>query len=200
MPRDVPSLQSVSPEYARIATRLAELVGREHELNRRKTEIATAMSNWGATADGEQRNRVDDIIAGKPFEPRLSVSEEFGAQIGDIEEERRLNKEAIHQLQIQRAEEHRRASSMVCAAFADEHSTLAEKLYTQLAAAAATRVEIGLLQLDIERSGASGSYLVDVGVDLLDGSLDRTGAMAQELRNGIRLGFLKADAVPQELR
>ncbi|MFB9984345.1 hypothetical protein ACFSQQ_16455 [Mesorhizobium kowhaii] len=200
MPRDIPTLQSVSPEYARIASRLAELFDREHELNRRKSEIATAMSNWGATADGEHRNRVGDIIAGKPFEPRASVSEQFGAQIADIEEERRLNKEAIHQLQVQRAEEYTRASGLVCASLADEHRELAKTFYSQLATAAQTRVDIGLLRLEIERSGASALSLSDVGDDLLDGSLDRTGVIAQELRRGTRLGYLKAETVPEELR
>jgi len=200
VPREVPSLTAVSPKYASITARLTALAERENELNAEKLKEMQAIANWGQTADQNQQSRVEDIVAGKPFERRSTVYQETQARLADIEEERQLAREAQHQLQIDRAQEYQRASRLVCAAFADEHRALAERFYGQLAAAAATRVEIGLLQLDIERSGASSSFLLDVGVDLLDGSMDRTSAMAQELRKGVRLGFLRAGAVPAELR
>jgi hypothetical protein len=200
VPREIPKLTDVSPGYARITARLAALTERENALNAEKRKGLQAIASWGQTADQNQQSRVDDIVAGKPFERRSTVYQETQARLADIEEERQLAREAQHQLQNERADEYHRASRLVCAAFADEHRALAEKFYNQLAAAAETRVEIGLLQLDIERSGASSSYLHDVGIDLLDGSLDRTGAMAQELRNGIRLGFMNANAMPVELR
>lgn len=198
--REVPSLTDVSPEYARVANRLTALVEREKQLDAEKLKISQAFSSWGPVADQDHKNRVEDIIAGKPFEPRSAAIQENRARLADIEEERRLGREAQYRLQNERAEEYRRASRLVCANFADEHRALAEKFYGILVAVAETRIAIGLLQLDIERSGASAIYLDDVGNDLLDGCLDRSGGLAQELRNGIRRGYLAADAMPEELR
>jgi hypothetical protein len=200
MNRDVPSLQSVSAEYARIVGRLSELVDREHVLNSEMAAITHSMINLGAVADGLQRDRVADTIAGKPFEPRRSAMEDLQRRIVDINEEKRLIREAQHQLHNRKAEEYARASRAVCATFSAEHEALAAQFYELLSAAAEVRVKIGLLRLDVERSGASASSLYDAGVDLLDGSLDRTGSMAYELRNGVRRGYLKAENIPVELR
>ncbi|RWP72377.1 hypothetical protein [Mesorhizobium sp.] len=200
MTREVPSLADVSPTYGRIAARLDELNEREHTLSAEKAKLTKAFADWGPTAEGDKRSRVDDIVQGKPFERRSPATEEISGRIADIEEETRLIREAKHLLQNERAQEYLRASRLVCAAFADEHRALAEKFYGILVEAAEIRIEIGLLHLDIARSGASADYLYDAGNELLDGCLDRTGGLAQELRNGIRRGYLKADALPEELR
>lgn len=197
--RQVPELTSVSPKYATIVSRIAELSERENALGTEKAKLLTEVQNWGATADFEHRSRVNEVIAGKPFEARPSAISEFHDRIGEIEDERRLIREALHLLQVDRADEYRRASKLVCATFAEEHRAMAERYYGKLAAVAETRAEIGRLRVDVERSGAAAGYLPEVGFDLLDGSLDRTGGMAQELRRGVQLGFLQADAIPAEL-
>ncbi|TIT57955.1 MAG: hypothetical protein E5W60_23175, partial [Mesorhizobium sp.] len=61
--RQVPELTSVSPKYATIVSRIAELAERENALGTEKAKLLTEVQNWGVTADFEHRSRVNEVIA-----------------------------------------------------------------------------------------------------------------------------------------
>ncbi|RUW17385.1 hypothetical protein [Mesorhizobium sp. M4B.F.Ca.ET.013.02.1.1] len=191
--RTVPALAEVHPPFGVIAQRIADLQVEAGELDRERNALVTQVGELQLRSDQDQ---LKAVISGVPLPDPAPVQQ----RLAQVENRRLLIKEALHQLVIQRTEEYRRASLRVCDHFAEERRTLTMEMFEGLAAAAAARVKLGLLALDIERAGADAGGFEQPLRDMFGPALARNSDLAIELRHAIAAGYLPESALPAELR
>ncbi|RUW17378.1 hypothetical protein [Mesorhizobium sp. M4B.F.Ca.ET.013.02.1.1] len=192
-PRTVPSLAEVHPPFGVLAQRVADLQVELTGLDKERSRLMAQPVQLEVRPDQDQLKAVMSGLPAPTAEPVRDI-------LGGIEDRRRLVKQAIDLLIIERNEEYRRASLKVCDRFADERRTLTVQMYEGLAAAAAARVQLGLLALEIERAGASADGFDLPLFDMFGPALARNSEISIELKRGIANGYLPESALPGELR
>ncbi|RCW80926.1 hypothetical protein [Phyllobacterium bourgognense] len=192
--RSIPELTDVSPEYARLRTRQAELSNRNLELDEESRNIRKAIAD--EQGRDFQKERVDAIVEGINYEPPLSVRE----KMGKIAREKQDIQDALHLLANRINEEHRKASRVVISEFLPDQRECAAEFFSHIAAAAKAHNQYGEIRRRLERAGINVSGLDDFGQDLFGFPLDRNGDAGYALRDALKRGYITVSEIPVEYR
>jgi hypothetical protein len=191
--KTVPALADVHPPFGVLAQRVADLQVELTELDKERNTLIAQVGELQVRSD---QDKLRAVMAGLP-EP---VAAPLPDHLREVEDRRRLVKQAIDLLIIERNEEYRRASRKVCESFEEERRALVVAMFQGLAAAAEARVQLGLLALDIERAGADAGGFDNPLRDMFGPALHPNSELAPEMRRAIADGYLPESALPAELR
>jgi hypothetical protein len=192
--KPIPTLEDLSPEYAKLTERLASL-------NARLVEIQKATSTIHAQIAAEQgrdvhQERISALISGVNFEMPESVRNQMSAYAS----ERRDITDAVHELTIIIAEEHRKASRLAIGQFSAEHLECAAEFFNHIAAAARAHTRFGEMKREFMRAGIDTTSFSDFGREMFGEPLSRNDEAGYALRDAVKRGYLATSALPAEFR
>lgn len=181
---DIPSLESVSPEYAVLSKRYADLNARLLELDAESRDIHRAIA--AEQLRNDRGDRIAALAAGLAYQPPLSVRDRRAA----IEAERRDISDAIHLLASELAEARRKASRIVVEQFAGEHRRLAREFFGHLAAAVDVHAKVGATRQAFVRAGVDPAGFTDFAAELFGSPSDRSSDVAMLFSDAKRRGLI----------
>jgi hypothetical protein len=188
--KPIPSLESVSAEYARLSALHAKLMARAADLDR---EIHSLHAQIGTEqAANRHGDRVASLLAGVDYSAAPPIKDQLAA----LAAEKAATDTAIRELAGQIALERQQASRLVVDRFIGEQAALATEFFKHIAAAAKAHAEFGEVRRQFHRAGVNPAGLHDFGEELFGDPGHRNGDVGIAMRAAVRRGYLKEADVP----
>jgi hypothetical protein len=194
--KPIPSLDEVSPEYAKLTERHTQLMQRAADIDAEIRSVHSAMAERQVSHVNPQADRIAALIDGAQAPPPANLQD----RIADLSLVRKDINDAINTLAVTLADERRKASRLIAAQFDTEHREMAVEFFGHLCAAASVHTRLEKLRLRFFRAGVDPSGLTDFARDIMGEPTSRTDTAAQILRDAIRKGYLPASSLPEEFR
>jgi hypothetical protein len=192
--KPIPTLESVSPEYARLTTRQAELNREMHRVDAARRE---AQAELGTIMSRDlRRERADALIAGVDYRPPASYREKM-ARLND---ERRALEDAQHEIGNLITAERQKACREITSKFIPDNTAAAARFFKLIAEAAAVHLEHVELRKRLTAAGIDPLGLHDFGFEVLGKAGARNDDIGMDLRAAVRRGYLGTKEIPEIYR
>lgn len=186
----IPSLESVSSEYARLTKLHAELMERAAKNEAASAELHAKMGH--ENAQSQHAGRVTSLLSGVDFVIPAPMRDQLAA----LSAERTAIADAIKELAGQIGLERERASRVVVEQFKAEHAGLARRFFKAIADAARVHAEFEDMRIAFQRAGVHSTSFIDFGADLFDRAGYRNNDVAIAMRAAVRRGYLDNKDLP----
>ena len=188
----IPQLIDISPELREAQARYDQLVEREATVSTNVRRLRAQKANGEFSTNDTAL--VDLVLAGKEIPADTDIDAELKRGMAEwkaLEDAKEIQRRRIDQVK-------KEAEKELCLSLKPAHDKIMTRLAKSLAETHAAYVELFRMKSEFYNNGIGYGGLFNIEPDFLDSPTDRTGYLADFLRDAKKAGYISA--VPAELR
>jgi hypothetical protein len=193
--REIPTFESVSPEYARLSETKARLIEQQQAINSEILKLHSRVADTGPNPVSRE-DRVRALVNGGKIEPAPNLRD----RIADLARERDDLKLALDDVHADLLAAKADASIVINDGFKAEYNEMATEFFGHVVAASLVHSRYGTLERQLRSQGVEIKSLVDFGREFLGHPLMRNDTAGIELREAVKRGHLAARDLPEFAR